>query len=259
MNGLNRRNFLRRSAAVLGLTLIDGLEALADEEIPNFEGFEKLIQHDGRIKRWVDYWNTKFENVGGYKKIEYGLVKRMALVESGGDPNNAWLINPLQIGNGSDPGLGVLQREEENTKLIGDFSDLKDIKPAKRENGRWDYSNTGIDADLSFFGGLGWLLHKAAIYGFKQVEEGEILEYEIKEGDTYGGIASSLGTIVKNLLEHNETDPKKLQIGQIIKYKKTKNVCCITGWRDWKTALVRYNGGGDSNYLKKIDGLTEIK
>ncbi len=256
---INRRRFLK-NAVVVGLTL-SGLEVLAvDDKIPVFKGFETdtFKIHDGRIKKNVDFWNEKFRNVEGYKPLDYETVKRMILVEAGGDPNNAWLHNPMQIGNGSDPGLGVLQRREENTQVLGDFSSIEDVKPAIRKNGRWDYSQTGMNSDLSLFAGLGWLIHKAAVYDLKTIEEGDVLEYVIQSGDNYSKISGKLGTTVHSLMKLNKTDPRQLKIGQVVKYKKAREEVYISGWRSWDDALNRYNGGGDKNYLNKIKALRKV-
>src|SRR3989344_4995712 len=256
---INRRGVLELLVAGGAALIFGKSEALASEQnVPVFENYEAntFKMHDERIKKNVDFWNEKFRDVNGYQPLDYATIKRMILVEAGGDPNNAWLHNPMQIGNGEDPGLGVLQRGEENTKVLGDFSRIKNVKPALRKNGKWDYSQTGMNSDLSLFAGLGWLIHKAAIYDVRAVEEGNVLEYTIQKSDNYAKISGKLGTTVHTLMKSNKgTDPRQLKIGQVVKYRKAKEEIYISGWRSWDDALKRYNGGGDKNYLAKIKAL----
>ncbi len=53
----------------------------------------------------------------------------------------------------------------------------------------------------------------------------------------------------------NPTATSLLRPGQKLKFQKASIKQLITGWRSTSTASValRYNGGGDPNYARKLD------
>ena len=217
---------------------------------------QKLDRYDPIIEKAISYFSS-VHNVAPPKN----LVKAKIAVESLSPSTlDAFEYDPMQVANKGDFALVVLQNgaegkviEGENTNLIGNFSFLKGKKQTPRVNGRWDYSKSNMDAESSIFAGTGWLVHKAAIYGRKKVDGQELFKYSIRKGDTYSGIARRLETNVKSLIECNpDVDPKKLKIGQEVYYRKSSGKMAIVGWRTWKEAVERYNGGGDDNYWDKI-------
>ena len=110
-----------------------------------------------------------------------------------------------------------------------------------------------MDAQASIFGGIGWLYHKAAVYSTRLKEEEGVNNYTIKKGDTYEKIAPSLGTTPESIRKNNpKVNPRKLKIGQIIKFRKAREVAVITGWRSWDNAVRDYNGGGNPRYLQEV-------
>lgn len=200
------------------------------------------------INQYVNEFNDKLKPT---KPLDPRLIMAMQLVETG--DGYASKYDPMQISNEGDYALRVLAEGKDGTSLLGDFSDFKDIKNAQISNGRWNYTNTKIDVERSIRGGIAWLFHKAAIYDYHDVEEGDMLKYKVKKGDSFSKIAKKNGTTIKTLKKYNpKVKPESLQIGQEISYKEAKTKQYISRWGDWKDAVKNYNGGGDPDYLDKV-------
>ena len=186
------------------------------------------------------------------------LVKAIIIEETGSKAfrETAFVHDPMQIANEGDYALRVLSDGEESTKLIGNFSILKDKKNTPRKEGKWDYSKSNLSAQDSIFGGIGWLFSKAAIYGSRSLEEGEIDSYVIKKGDSLSKIAQKEGTTVQVLEKYNPgIEPRSLKIGQSINVRKAKRENFIKGWKSWDEAVQGYNGSGNPNYLAEVKSI----
>ncbi|MBI2675739.1 MAG: hypothetical protein HYX24_04735 [Candidatus Aenigmarchaeota archaeon] len=147
-----------------------------ERKLMTFPGFENPIYsvHDGLIIDYTDSLNRLNEGLPGYTCISPNLIKAQALTESGGkyrekewkeDPFHAWLNDPMQISNkDSFPkgALGVMSGREKRECGIpeGGYPELREVSPAGKHAGEWDYRGTGIDAGLSIESGIDWDGHK---------------------------------------------------------------------------------------------------
>lgn len=201
---------------------------------------ERLKVYDGFVDKYVEEFN-KSRGIN----LDSDLVRAVIFKECSANKTN----DPMQIANSVCPALEALVNGKENTNLIGDFSRLK----GKTKNNM--FVEDGI------YGGIGWLIHKAAIYEERIVEGDETAVYEIKKGDSFWKIAKENGTTISTLMEYNlGLDAKKLEIGKKLMVKSAKKEMYISGWRSWEEAVKRYNGGGDSDYVEKVYSiLKEIK
>jgi LysM repeat protein len=83
---------------------------------------------------------------------------------------------------------------------------------------------------------------------------GATLQHETaKSGDSFSKIATRVGSTVDIITALNPTK-KMVKPGDQIAYKKGAVQKYVTSWRAFDAALVatRYNGGGDTNYEKKL-------
>lgn len=208
----------------------------------------------------------------GLNDLERNWFKAQIFEEAGSekDRESAFKFDPMQIANQGDYALRVLSSEGENTNLIGDFSCLKEkrntprkfrIVKVKGKKGKvvekreyyWDYSESNMDAASSIFGGIGWLLHYRAKVNRRVIEEGEILEYEIKARDTFFDIAKRIGTTTSTLIKYNpQLKPEGLQVGQKVRYRISTEERYISGWGPVEDVIRKYNGQGNPNYLERV-------
>jgi N-acetylmuramoyl-L-alanine amidase len=220
----------------------------------DYQDLSYLNTYDSIIKEVVDYFNKKHN-----LKIDLADPAKAQIKREAGslkERENSFKYDPMQISTAKkNCALEILANGEENTNLIGDFSILKGKKKPvwDEKNNCWDYSKTGMDAKSSIYGGVGWLLHKAAIYDTRVVEEGPATEYEIKKGDNFCKIAKENCSTTETLVKYNPgLDPTKLQIGQKIKFKKAKDETYIKGWKNLELAVEDYNGGGTPGYAEGV-------
>lgn len=212
-----------------------------------------LDSYDSIINETIQYFNEKHKI-----KIDPMQIKAQIKREAGSvkERENSFLYDPMQISTAKkNCALEILANEKENTNLIGDFDILKGkTKPTwDNENNRWDYSKTNLDAKSSIYGGVGWLLQKAAIYDERIVESGDISELEIKQGDSFCKLARENESTKETFLKYNPNlNPTCLKIGQKIKFKKAKKETYIKGWRNFDVALKGYNGGGTPGYVQGV-------
>ncbi len=124
--------------------------------------YEKIIDNS------LEY----FRNLHGLSPSRE-LIEAMIIEESGhiSHRDNAFVYDPMQIANQGDFALSILSNEQENTRLIGDFSSLKNKRHTPRGKRKWDYSESNMDAESSIFGGIGWLYHKAAIRAVRNIKD----------------------------------------------------------------------------------------
>lgn len=212
-------------------------------------------EYDGTIKEQVASYNQKFAKTPEFKLLDWRYVKAMVWTEvlagPKGDPIQ-WSKYPLQIGRFSaDAGYSVVKSGGENSDLIT-TSELR----------------TQIQSDVTgknnIKAGIAYL-YTIAIRGkvsYREVVENPlVLTYTIEKGDTIDKLVKKLGTTRENIIKNsklNEADIGKLSQGQIISYQKSHSERFIAGWRDWKTAIKDYNGGGDPDYMNKLDKAYQI-
>lgn len=219
----------------------------------DYQDLSYLNIYDSIIERTLDYFNKRHNF-----KIDPNLIKAKIKREAGSvkERENSFKYDPMQISTAErNCALEILANEGEHTDLIGDFRILKGKKKPvwDDKNKCWDYSKTGMNAELSIYGGVGWLLHKAAIYDTRVVEEGEIYLYEIKKGDNLFKIAKENGSTTETLVKYNPgLDPANLQIGQKIKFKKAEQEYYIKGLKNLEIAVEGYNGGGTPGYVEGV-------
>lgn len=223
------------------------------------EDYSYLDVYDESIGKWVNYFNTQLKPL---TPIDSNLVKAMIAVESGGtrnkpDNKNAFKYDPMQIANKGDFALEILANRSEGTHLIitpeiaERFKGKKKTPRATDEKGRrfWDYSNTNMDVEASIAGGVGWLCHKAAVYG--SIEEGNIKQYVIRSGDNATKIAEKMRTTLGVLKKYNsKINLEIIKPGQTLIYREAKRG--IVGWKPWENGIRGYNGGGNPDYWTDV-------
>lgn len=234
-----------------------GLEERAEDcllEIP--------VQANARVHdKIIDKHYRKYAEKLGNLPFSQEAVKAVMRVESGN--SKAFFYDPMQIANEGDPALDVLINSLENTYLITDEEFRKKLKTKKKtpwiktkKAGYRDYSRSNMEPETSIEGGIAWLIHKAAVYSFRDIEEGEFFAYRAEKGDTLDRIAKKQGTTMNTILKYNpETNAKSLRAGEILSLKKARARAYISGWRSQEDAIKRYNGGGDPHYVRKVCSL----
>lgn len=212
-------------------------------------------EYDATIQKEVSFYNEKFKNTPEYKPLDWRLTKAMVWTEvlagPKGDPTQ-WTKYPLQIGRFSaDAGYSVVKSGSENSDLI--------TTPQLRTQIQSNVTgNNNIRAGIAY-------LYTIAIRGkvaFREVVENQLVrEYTIEKSDTIEKLVKKLGTTKENIIKNsglNEADIGNLSLGQKINYQKAHSERYIAGWRDWKTAIKDYNGGGDPNYMSKFEKAYQI-
>lgn len=252
-----------------------------EDSIDNMEELEELKRLEQEYG-FLDVYNETIDDSTAYFSSRLGLndlernwFKGMIFDETGSIAHRqtAFVFDPMQIANKGDYALEGLEKGTENTRLIGDFSNLKgkkhtargtktikvkrgkgkDAKLVDKVVGFWDYSDSNMEAESSIYGGMGWMLNYRSRVNTKIVEEGEVSEYKIRDGDNFEKIAGDLGTTVDTLRKYNpEAKPEKLQIGQKVIYVKARTERYISGWGTMQDAITRYNGGGNPNYFEEV-------
>lgn len=211
--------------------------------------------YDATIKTEVSAYNTKFNNVGGYKPLDWRLVKAMVWTEIFAGPKGdkvQWETYPMQIGRFSaDAGASVVKNGRENSDLIT----TAELRSQLQKN---------ITGHNNIRAGIAYLLTIAIRnkVGLREVIENPNIEtYRIQASDKSGldAIAKRLGTTTDNILQNSGISKNAvLKIGQEIKYQKARSERYIQGWQDWLEAVKDYNGGGDANYMEKINRAYQI-
>ncbi|WP_454764001.1 LysM peptidoglycan-binding domain-containing protein [Cupriavidus campinensis] len=152
----------------------------------------------------------------------------------------------MQIGVRGDPGLASFLSGKEGGDLI--------VTPAWK--GRLTMQSARAMPTHNIRAGIGYLLMRMAIFEFRSMAcaDSRVYETTVKAGDSFDKIGKMQGTTIDNLKKLNP-HVVMLRPGQILKYQKASHQRVITGWRVISTASIanRYNGGGDPNYVKKLD------
>jgi len=197
---------------------------------------ERLKVYDGLVNKYVNSFNKSLGI-----ELDSDLIRAIIFKEYSANKTN----DPMQIANSVCPALEVLANGRENTYLIGDFSRLK------------GKTKSNMTMEDGIYGGIGWFIHKAAIYGERIVEGDETAFYTIKEGDTLWGIAKTNGATVSTLMEYNPgIDARKLKIDKKLMIKPAKKEVYIKGW-NWENAVGRYGPASDKDYADKVDSILE--
>ncbi len=213
--------------------------------------FSYLKVYEEIINKSVSEFNKKHKIA-----LDPNVIKAMITVESGSkkDRKGAFKYDPMQIANQGDYALETLANSKEYTYLIGDFSRLKGKKKTtwKKEKKCWNYSNSNITAEDSIYGGIGWLLYKAAIYDERIAEEGDIRDYVVKKGDSLWEIADNKKTTVETIKKYSGLIKDSIIRGQKLRFRKARKEIYIEGWKSWGEAVKGYNGEGNPDYLKEV-------
>lgn len=209
-------------------------------------------EHDLTIKKAVDEYNARLGKVSRYVekpmlKLDWKWIKIIIWVESGGPehPSNAWKTRPMQIGNTGDLAYAVLQNGEEASAII--MSQVLKDSLAR--------INT---PEINIKAGIAYLLNRLSISTIKSIKSATdkcIYEYQIDPGDTLNSIAQWVDTTDDELKSMNpRIDPKRIQLGTKLFYRKASMERVITGWKavSAQTIAENYNGGGDPKYAAKL-------
>lgn len=204
-------------------------------------------EYDQLIKQEVSQYNARFDTVTDYNPpfvdLDWRWVKAMAWNESG--PNSrAWNKNPLQIGNPGDAGLGVVKNAKDHSDLVIPQNLRDALKTSK------------LTSQLSIRAGIAYLYFKDSKTKFLPTifDSSAVSTYVVKKGDTLSSIAHAQKTTVDELIQENGLKKADLlHIGQQLKFKLAHGEWAISGWDDWQTAIRAYNGGGDKDYLQKVN------
>lgn len=205
----------------------------------------KWNDYDCEIRTAVGEFNTHLAGSAGYLPLDWRLVKAMLWTETGAE-RKEWKTKPMQIGVPGDPGLASLLSGTEGGELI--------LPPL------WKSRLSAVSAQTipsqNIRAGIGYLLMRMANFGYKSVPAADTKTYEVivKAGDNLDKIAKAQGTTIELLKKLNPA-ANVLRPGQVLKFQKASIQRVITGWRIISTASIalRYNGGGDPNYAKKLD------
>ena len=230
---------------------------MASQKSPK-TGFEKwqeglsLAVSNAKWNAWdcdiqiaVNEYNRHLAGIAGYAALDWKLVKAMVWVETGAD-SAEWKIKPLQIGVPGDPGLKAFLAGNEG----GDLIVPKIFK---------DRLTTGSVQSIpvhNIQAGIGYLLMRMAIFEHRSIpnDDSRIYEIAIRAGDHLDKIAKSHASTIDILRKLNPT-ANVLRAGQTLKLQKASVQRIITRWRHISPMSIsqRYNGGGDSNYTKKLE------
>jgi hypothetical protein len=224
--------------------------------------------YDGIIDKVLGEYEERIGSLPSDKETVKKYVKAMMITESSTTPE-AFLHDPMQITNVSDPAYGVLVRGDEGTDLITSPEFRRRLATKTRtpwvkttKGGHRNYSNSNMDAETSIEGGIAWFLHYAANYKMIVVEDGVLSSYSIRKGDTLDKIAKGQNTTTETIMKYNpKLNPKNLKIGVALMLKPAKKVEIVGSWKDLPSAVERYNGvgsgAGDPRYMEKINDALE--
>lgn len=202
--------------------------------------------YDCEIRMAVAEFNSHLMGTGGYRQLDWTLVKAMLWTETGAT-STEWLSKPMQIGVSGDPGLRALLSGAEGGELI--------LPPSWQW--RLKVGTVRTIAAHNIRAGIGYLLMRLANFEYKSILSADVKtihQVTIKPGDSLERIAKSQGSTTEILRALNPT-AAVLRPGQVLKYQNGAVQRVITSWRPITTAIIaqRYNGGGDPNYAKKLD------
>jgi hypothetical protein len=239
------RRYLKGRVMALGAAEQTGLEKWK-ATLNKAPSDKKWGEYDCEIRVAVNEINTHLARSAGYVPLDWQLIKAMVWTETGAE-HPQWKIKPMQIGVPGDPGLASLLSGKEGGELI--------LPPSWK--GRLNIGSCTTIPSYNIRAGIGYLLMRMAIFDYRSVPglDTKVYEIKIKPGDSLDKIAKASGTTVESLKKLNPSAAGPLRPGHLIKYRKASVERVIAGWRVISTSSIalRYNGGGDPNYAKKLD------
>lgn len=207
---------------------------------------DRWHEYDCDIQRVVREFNNHLSGKGGYRSLDWRIIKAMIWTESGGPENRAWKRNPMQIGNPGDPGLRALLSGHEGGDLIlppGTKRILTEVTSRSTPT-------------MNMRAGVGYLLMRLARFGGGTIldeSDTKVYTVEVRSADTYSKLSRLHGTTIDTLKKMNH-DTLSLRPGIILRYRKAKFNKIIAGWDLITTTRIaqRYNVG-DPGYAKKLN------
>ncbi len=199
---------------------------------------------DCDIQRVVAEYNRHLSSTPGYMSLDWQLIKAMVWVETGA-LNSEWNFRPMQIGVKGDPGMTSFLSGKEGGELILPEAWKKKLTPAT-------IRSTPLN---NLQAGIGYLLMRMAQFEHRSIlTDSRIYEVTVKPGDSMAKIAKAQGSTLE-LMQKLNPQSKILRPGQTLRCQKASVRRVITGWRSISTSTIalRYNGGGDPNYARKLD------
>lgn len=217
-------------------------------------GDPRWNSHDGTIQ---DTLNRYFHHIRLHgwplPSMDWRYIKAMLWTESGAGMSNhdnpIWRSKPMQIGNSGDPGMGVVLRGEERTRLLIP----PDIYQTLTEASIRSQAQANIRAGIGYL--FGKLSHSRWVERVND-KDSKVYEYLVQPGDSLERIAqrngSSVASIQQNTPELNGGG--YLRAGMRLKYQKILREQQITRWELFSLQNIadRYNGGGDLAYARKL-------
>lgn len=200
--------------------------------------------YDCDVQVAVSEYNRHLGKTTAYVPLDARLIKAMLWVETGA-ASAQWRIKPMQIGVPGDPGLASLLSDREGGDLI--------LPPAIKAV--LTAGSVGKNPGHNIRAGIGYLLMRMANFEYQSVLDADTKVYDVavKAGDSLDKIAKTHGSTLEIIKKLNAS--AVLGVGQVVHYQKATVQRVITGWRSITTQSIalRYNGGGDPNYAKKLD------
>jgi hypothetical protein len=202
-------------------------------------------RYDCELQNAVNEFNQHLTGVANYVPLDWQMIKAMLWVESGAS-SNEWMTKPMQIGVVGDPGLTSLLTGNEGGDLI--------LPPLWKS--QLTVASVRAIPEHNIRAGIGYLLMRMATFEYRSVLDADtrIQSIKVQPGDNLDKIAKAQGSTVEILKKLNPV-AVVLRSGQVLQFQKASVQRVITGWRVLTSDLLqlRYNGGGDPSYSKKID------
>lgn len=215
------------------------------EGLRNSSGDAKWDMYDCDVQSAVNEFNRHLSSTSGYSSLDWQLIKAMLWTESGA-AHSEWHIKPMQIGVEGDPGMSSLLASDEGGAII--------LPPGLV--GRMSSGTIRSNPAHNIRAGIGYLLMRMANFDHQSVREpgSRVEEVKVGPGDSLDRIAKNTRSTLEIVRELNP-GANVLRVGQVIKTQRGEVKMVITSWRPITTSTiaVRYNGGGDRNYARKLD------
>jgi LysM repeat protein len=219
--------------------------------------------YDDLIKQEVTDYNKSFAATPNFTPLDWRWVKAMSWEESGpdshydkqhntwGPASRMWRIYPLQIGfRRKDPGMDVIKNRKDHSELIAS----QELRNALKKG--------PMTGELNIRAGIAYLYHVAAVkqYVPNIVDSQELHTYKVKKKtETFNSIAKSQKTTVPELeLDNPRVKNDIIHPNDELQFKLAHGAWQIVAWRDWQSAIDRYNGGGDSDYLPLVNAAYKL-
>ncbi len=205
---------------------------------------------DCELQVAVGEYNRHLGDTPGYEPLDWQFIKAMIWVETGA-ASPQWKTKPLQIGVPGDPGLNSLLNGNEG----GDLILVPEWKARLTANAVTTIPEYNLRA------GIGDLLMRLANFAYQSVipPGATVGEVKVRPGDSLDHIARAQGSTTELMARLNPS-VKTLKVGQPLKFEKASTQRVIVSWKTLnpQNAADLYNGGGDSNYARKLDYATNL-